>query len=147
RRNQTLGENVHDVIIGIGPIVELRAKRVLPLLRLKHMFGVWCMKNEAFKLNLAQPRRLWTCLNGPVQVIADAILSFNESYFRIKVRTDLATPRDQFKPVGLKIESRPQIGLPRGEHRGSRLRRETVNNQISKEYQASISAGGLVKTV
>ena len=51
--DQPLGENVHDIVIGIGSVIEFCTERSLPFLSLQHMFCIRRMKNKTFKLNLA----------------------------------------------------------------------------------------------
>src|SRR5207302_10553970 len=84
--DQALGENVHDIVIGIRSVIEFCTERSLPFLSLQHMFCVRCMKNKTLKLNLAYASQLRPQLEGWVQVVANAIGTFNEADFRIKVR-------------------------------------------------------------
>src|SRR5438477_2881437 len=88
--DQALGENVYDILIGIGSVIEFCPERSLPFLSLQHMFCIRRMKNKTFKLDLAYASQLRPKFERWVQVVANAIGTFNEADFRIKVRSDLA---------------------------------------------------------
>ena len=51
--DQALRKNVHDIVVGIGSIIEFRTESGLPFLCLQDMFRIRRVKNETFKLNLA----------------------------------------------------------------------------------------------
>ena len=59
RRRDALDEDVVEVIIGVGPIMKVRAKRGLPLLRLTDTMRIRRVKEEGFKLQLADSGDPW----------------------------------------------------------------------------------------
>lgn len=68
--DQRLRENIDNVVIGIGAVVELGAKRVLPLLRLQHMVSIGSVDYESFKVQLAYTFNLGSHLEVGIEVIA-----------------------------------------------------------------------------
>src|SRR5262249_25085977 len=52
RSEDSLSEHIHDVVIGIGSIVEIGAKRPLLFLCLQDAMSIRRMKNEAFEIEL-----------------------------------------------------------------------------------------------
>src|SRR6266576_6404411 len=53
RLSQQLRENVDDIVVAIGPVVEFDPKGVLPLLCLENMASIGRVKNESFEVQLA----------------------------------------------------------------------------------------------
>ena len=134
RAGQPLREDVHDVVVAVGSIVEFETKGALPLLRLKNMVSVWGMKYETFKVEFADAANLWSGLKGRVQVVAYAIRSFQKTHFGVEVGTDLPSLREYLEPVGVVVSSRANICLSRGDARRSRLRSITVHGQMVEKH-------------
>src|SRR5260370_41772410 len=84
--DQALREDVHNVVVAIGAIIEVDAKRVLPLLRLQHMVSIGRVKHESFKVQLTHALDPGPNLEVGVEIVANAVLTFEESHFGIKVR-------------------------------------------------------------
>jgi hypothetical protein len=59
RRRDALDEDVIQVIIGVGPIIKVCAKRGLPFLRLTDAMRIRRIKEEGFKLQLANSGDPW----------------------------------------------------------------------------------------
>src|SRR5258708_24579520 len=55
---QPLGENVHDVFVAVGSIIELDTKGALPLLRLENVLSIGCVEDETFEIDLAYAAKL-----------------------------------------------------------------------------------------
>ena len=64
RRNDSLGEHVHDVVICIGTIVEFGAERTLPFLGLQDAMSIRGMKNEALEIQFSDATYLWPRLKS-----------------------------------------------------------------------------------
>src|SRR6266851_4132127 len=111
RNDQALGKDVHNVVVAIGAIVELDAKRGLPLLRLQHMVSIGCMKHEAFKVQLTHPLDPGPNLEVGIEIVANAVLTFKESHLRIKVRPNFSMVADQLQPVTLVVKTTAKISL------------------------------------
>src|SRR2546422_4274029 len=94
RGRESLGKDVHNVVVGVGTVVEFDAKGVLPFLRLQNVVSVGRMKNKSFEVQLAYAAERRARLEVRVEVVTDAISSLNEPNFLIKVRPDLAVPGD-----------------------------------------------------
>src|ERR1700746_1427310 len=90
RRGQTLSKNVHDVIIAIRPVVEPDANRVLPFLRFENMIRVRSVKNKALKIEFAHPTQFRPGLEVHISIVADAVITFEKSDFRIEIGANLA---------------------------------------------------------
>jgi len=58
-RSDALDEDVIEVIIGVGPIMKVRAKRGLPFLRLTDAMRIRRVKKESFKLQFANSGDPW----------------------------------------------------------------------------------------
>src|SRR5713226_3832490 len=147
RRGQPLGEDVHNVIVTVGAVVEFDTKGALPLLCLENMVSVGCMEDKAFEVELAHTANFWSELEVAVQVIADAVGSFEKTHLRVEIRTNFPVLGEQFKPVGLVLESCSDIGLPRRNTRRSRLGSIRVHEQVLEKDKASVRTAGLVGAV
>src|SRR5439155_26594499 len=85
RNDQALGEDVHNVVVAIGVIVEVDAKCVLPFLRLQHMASMGVMKDEVFKVQITYVLVLGSNFEVGIEVVSDAFLTFAEAHLGIKV--------------------------------------------------------------
>ena len=111
RNDQALGEDVHNVVVAIGAIVEVDAKCVLPFLRLQHMASIGGMKDEAFKVQLTHVLDPGSNFEVGIEVVADAVLAFEEAHLGIKVWPNFSMVTDQLQPVTLVVEATAKIGL------------------------------------
>src|SRR5216684_7154578 len=111
RNDQALREDVHNVVVAIGAIIEVDAKRVLPLLRLQHMVSIGCMKHESFKVQLTHTLDSGPNLEVGVEIVANAVLTLEESHLGIEVRPNLSMGADQLQPVTLVVEAAANISL------------------------------------
>src|SRR5712671_459136 len=103
RNDQALSENVHDVVVAIGTIIEVDAKCVLPLLRLQHMVSIGSMKHESFKVQFTHALDPGPKLEVGIEVVANAVLAFEEAHLGIKVRPNFSMVADQLQPVTLVV--------------------------------------------
>src|SRR5437868_15433654 len=90
RREDSLGEHIHDVVIGIGTIVEFGAERTLPFLGLQDAMSIRGMKNEALEVELPDASNLRSRLQSEISVVTDTISAFKKTDLGIEIRTDLA---------------------------------------------------------
>src|ERR1700745_4210604 len=88
--DQTLSEDVHDVVVAIRPVVELDTKCVLPLLRLQRVVSIGRVEDEAFKVQLADALDSGPDLEVGIKVVANAVLPLQKANLRIEVRANLA---------------------------------------------------------
>jgi len=82
---QTLREDIHNVVVAIGSIVELNTKCALPLLCLQDVLGVWGMEEKGLKLDFTHTRKLRPRLNRGINVVAKAVVAFEKPDFWIEV--------------------------------------------------------------
>ncbi len=61
---QALGEDIHEVVIAVGAVVELNAESGLPLLGLQHVLGVVGMKDERKKVQFAHSAQAGAAASG-----------------------------------------------------------------------------------
>src|SRR6266849_3021190 len=133
RNDQALGEDIHNVVVAIGAIIEVDAKRVLPLLRLQHMVSIGGMKDESFKVQLTHALDSGPNFEVGIEIVANAVLAFEASHLGIKVRPNFSMGTDQLQPVALVVEATSKIGLAGGEARRPRLGGEHVHRQGFEE--------------
>src|SRR5258708_12340593 len=145
RNDQALSENVRDVVVAIGTVIEVDAKRVLPLLCLQHMMSIGSMKHESFKVQFTHALDPGPHLEDGIEIVANAVLTFEESHLGIKVRPNFSMVPDQLQPVTLVVETAPKIGLARGEARRPRLDGEHVHTDAFKEHQPSVNPLTLIE--
>jgi hypothetical protein len=74
-----LCEDVYDVIVTVGAVVELNAKGGLPFLCLKNMVCVRCVKDSPFEIELTHVAKLRPKLEIAIQVVANAVGSFEKA--------------------------------------------------------------------
>src|SRR5258708_20549959 len=79
RNDQALSENVHDVVVAIGTIIEVDAKRVLPLLRLQHMVSIGIMKHESFKVQFTHALDPGPNLKVAIEIVTNPALPSKQS--------------------------------------------------------------------
>src|SRR5215469_1845455 len=121
RRSQSLGEYIHDVIVAIRPIIEIDAKRILPLLCLENVAHVRSVKQETLKVELAHGFDARPSLEVSIEVVADAVLALKESHFRVEIRPDSTMIPQQVEPVAPVVEAAAPVSLAGGEARRTRL--------------------------
>src|SRR5260370_8238182 len=109
RNDQALSENVHDVVVAIGTIIEVDAKCVLPLLRLQHMVSIGSMKHESFKVQFTHALDPGPNLEVGIEVVANAVLAFEEAHLGIKVRPNFSMVTVHLQPLLPEFEPSPQI--------------------------------------
>jgi hypothetical protein len=85
RGGEPLREDIHDVVVAVGSVVEFETKCALPLLRLKDMVRVWGVKYETFEVEFADPANLWPGLKSCIQVVAYAVGAFEETTSGLKL--------------------------------------------------------------
>src|ERR1051325_2160629 len=85
RRTDPLRKYIRDIVVGVGPVVDLRAESPLPLLRLHHIVGVWRMKNEPLELQFADATEFRPCFESRISIFTVRIRSFDESQFGVKI--------------------------------------------------------------
>src|SRR5438309_2033828 len=105
RNDQALSENVHDVVVAIGTIIEVDAKRVLPLLCLQYMMSIGSMKHESFKVQFTHALDPGPNFEVGIEIVANAVLTFEESHLGIKVRRNFSMVTDQLQPVTLVVKT------------------------------------------
>ena len=103
RREDSLSEHIHDVVIGIGTIVEFGAERTLPFLGLQDAMSIRGMKNEALEVELPDATNLRPRLQSEISVVTDTIGTFEKTNLGIEIRTDLAAFGEKFEPTILVV--------------------------------------------
>src|SRR5713226_7426907 len=99
-RGNALGKHVGDVVVGVGAVVEQRAERPLPLLRLQ---GSMCVRNivkKTFELDLPDAVELGTQHKCLVEKTLDDVGTLEETDFRVVIRPNLAAGCVELHPVG-----------------------------------------------
>src|SRR5215471_19505692 len=97
-RCNPLREYVDDVVVGIGAVVKLSAKRVLPFLRGDLADSVGSMKNKAFELQFTHCWNAGPQLEGQVAVGLVCVGQFHETNLWIEIRAGLSPLRNAFEP-------------------------------------------------
>src|SRR5437667_10754119 len=72
RRHDSLSENIHDVVIGVGPIMEFSAERSLPFLGLQDAVSVGGMKHETFEIQFADTANHMSLYYVEIRVVRDS---------------------------------------------------------------------------
>src|SRR5258708_3019392 len=111
RNDQALSENVHDVVVAIGTVIEVDAKRVLPLLCLQHMMSIGSMKHESFKVQFTHALDPGPHLEDGIDIVPNPVLTLEESQFGIKVGPNFSMVADQLQPVTLVVKTTAKISL------------------------------------
>src|SRR5215469_44859 len=99
RRSQSLGEYIHNVIVAIRPVIEIDAKRILPLLGLKDVAHVRSVEQETLKVELAYGFDARPSLEVGIEVVADAVLALEESHFGVEIWPDSTMIPQELEPV------------------------------------------------
>src|ERR1017187_4008785 len=104
---QALGEDINEVVIAVGAVVELDAKSGLPLLSLQHLLRVVGMKDESKKVQFAHSAEPGTRLQVDFGRIAQTGAALVKADFGIEIRTDLAVFPEKLKPIGVVVGRDP----------------------------------------
>jgi len=99
RRREPLRKHVHDVVIGIGPVVELGAEGVLPFLCGDVALRIRGVEDEAFELQFSDTSDLRPHFEREVAIRFVGIGPFNEPYFWIEVWPNLSPFHNSVQPV------------------------------------------------
>src|SRR5712692_2435208 len=111
RNDQALREYVDDVVVAVGTVVEVDAKRVLPLLGLENVVSVRSVKDEALEIQFADAFDSGTNFEVGIEIVTDAVLAFEEADLGVEVRADSSMVAYQFQPVALVMETAAEVGL------------------------------------
>src|SRR5215469_7906254 len=109
---QTLREDIDDVVVAVGAVMELDAKCALPFLGLQDVFCIGGMKEKTFKLDLTHPRYPRTGFQSGIDVIAEAVVALQKAHLWIKVRAYCAVLGEEIQPIALVTETGSPVGLP-----------------------------------
>ena len=106
-----MNEDVDKIIVAVGTVMKIDAEGTLPLLGLQNMVGIWRMKEEAFKVEVAHTGNFWARLEVHIDIVAYTVSASEEADFRIEIWTDFPVLSEDFEPICLVIESRSKISL------------------------------------
>ena len=109
---QPLRKRVHNVVIGVRTIIELRSKRRLPLLGLHVSVSIRIVHDEAFEIEFPQLHHLWTHFENRICEIANAVRPLHKADRRIEIRPNLPVLCKQDQPVRTVDHSCTQARLP-----------------------------------
>src|SRR5215467_243133 len=101
RRRNSLRKYIDDIVVGVGAVVKLSAKRVLPFLRGYLAGSVGRMKNKAFELQFTHSWNAGPHLEGQVAVGLVCVGPLHETNLWIEIRAGLPPLHNAFDPVGL----------------------------------------------
>src|ERR1700730_6623654 len=109
--DQSLYEDVDEIIVAVGTVMKINTEGTLPLLCLENMVSVWRMKEEAFKVEVAHTADFRARLEVHIDIVAYTISASEKADFRVEIGTDFSVLSEYFEPVRLVIEPHPQVGL------------------------------------
>src|SRR5437016_13642121 len=97
--DDALSEDVNYIFIGVCTVVKLRTKGGLPLLGLQDAVRVGRVKEETFKLQLADAAEIGALFEGYVGVVTKAIGAVETPDFRVEIRAALPSHHKDIKPA------------------------------------------------
>src|ERR1700757_3296083 len=100
-RDETLSEDIDYVVVAVRAVVEINAKRVLPLLGLQNMVSVGSVEYESFKIQFPYTLDVGSHFEVGIEVVANAILTFEEADLGVEMRPDFSVVADQLQPIAL----------------------------------------------
>src|SRR6266576_2773872 len=147
RRSEPLSEQVHDIVIRVGTIVEDGAKSRLPFLLLDRSSRIRGMEEEALEVHLSEICTQRTELEIGIHVIAYAIRAFHKSNFRIEVTPDFSTAGNELKPIGIEIHGGTEICLSAVQRGGAGLGGIAMQNKLFEQDQTSVHPSGFIEGI
>src|SRR5438309_3769360 len=143
--DDALSEDVNYIFIGVCTVVKLRTKGGLPLLGLQDAVRVGRVKEETFKLQLADAAEIGALFEGYVGVVTKAIGALEKPDFRVEIWADLASLGKEFQPVIFVTRVGAEICLTTLDAGRATLRGITHQNEVLHQHHARVHSPSLIE--
>src|SRR5205085_8289940 len=139
--------DVHDVVVGVSAVVELRPERILPFLGLQYAVRIRGMKKKRLEIQFADPGDPGPGLQLSVGEVAHTVGSLQKANLRVEIGTDFATVVHAFKPIRLIADLTSSFRLSRADSLRTRLSCEGIDNHVPEKHQPRVGSARLVEAV
>jgi len=104
RRDQSLGKDVHNVVIAVRTIMEIDPKGVLPLLCLQNVVSIRRVKDESLKVQVPHTVKFRPGFEVHVEVVAYTVSAREKADFRVEIRSYFPVLSEDVEPIRLVVE-------------------------------------------
>src|ERR1700730_1532093 len=111
RSDQSLYEDVYEIIVAVGTVMKIDAEGALPLLCLENMVSVRRVKQETLKVEFTHTADFRSRLEVHVDIVTYTISTSEKADFGVEIRPHFSMLSEDFEPICLVIESCSKISL------------------------------------